>query len=530
MKKIRDPLQGEHLRTLSVFLLCSLTACLFGMASPKLNWHPLCWILLVPFLLALEGAGMRRGFTIGWLCGTMIHLVCFPWIVGTIQRYSNLNLTLSILAWILFSLYSGLAFGGMSVAHLLVTRRSLLPAFLALPICYTAMEFLFPFIFPWHLGACLYPVLPLIQISDLFGVFGVTGLLVTANAAFFEIFRFLMKRQPFPFASAALSTLLVAASLSYGYWRMDWIHAQQEKSSTLTVGIVQANVLIEEKRTPLLQEDIWRRYRELSLEAIRQNAQMIVWPESAVQFPFRPQSGPHSASAYLKEMIRSFGTPVLFGSWAIEVDGPRNTAYLLDTRGEVAGRYDKVHLLAFGEFMPFSDSIPQLKGLVQGVGDFRAGERAEPLCWNGSCFGVLICYEAVLKSLPRKLINLGGQFLVNITNDVWFGDTNCPEQHLMLASFRAVENRVWLVRAANTGISAFVDPTGRILNRTALFRQAVRVSRIQTLGVPTLYKSWGDWFPVSCSLLLVLLLAPGLLAEAREQMIRKRARREAHKT
>ena len=161
---------------------------------------------------------------------------------------------------------------------------------------------------------------------------------------------------------------------------------------------------------------------------------------------------------------------------ATGLSNPRGIAFGPD--GTLAGRYHKVQLLAFGEYMPFSNWIPQLKGLVEGVGDFRPGEKIEPLCWEDTCFGVLICFEAILKPISREFMDKGADFLVNITNDAWFGDTSCPEQHLMLSAFRAVENRTWLVRVANTGISAFVDPVGRILHRTAVFEEAVRVCRI----------------------------------------------------
>ncbi|MEW6440698.1 MAG: apolipoprotein N-acyltransferase [bacterium] len=521
MKMLSAVRYRDHRQTLRVFLLCFLTAALYGLASPDIHWHALCWIALVPLLLALEEADSRAGFFIGWLCGTMIHLICFPWIVGTVQRYSDLSSMLSILAWIFFSLYSGLAFGGMALAYLLLTRRRGLPSLLVLPVSYTAMEFLFPFIFPWHLGAGLYGVVPLIQISDIFGVFGVTALLVAVNAALFEVLRFFLKRRPYPLASSLLALLFVAAALAYGYARTDSIRERQEEGRPIAVGIVQADVHIEDKQSAGYEQKFWRRYRALSQEAVRQGAEFVVWPESAVPFRYDPRGGPRSASGLLSRMVESFGTPVLFGSWSIGAEGPRNSAYLLNGKGALQGRYDKVRLLAFGEYMPFSDWIPQLKNLVGGVGDFRPGERLGPLCWDARCFGPLICYEAILGNLSRVMVNSGAKFLVNITNDVWFGDTNCPEQHLMLASFRAVENRVWMVRAANTGISAFVDPTGRILNRTDLFSQAVRVSSIELLDIPTLYKSWGDWFPTACSLLVAFFL----LVSLREEIQRRLAQR-----
>jgi apolipoprotein N-acyltransferase len=442
----------------------------------------------------------------------MIHLVCFYWVIGTVQRYSNLNLSLSILVWILFAAYSGLAFGLMTALFLFLSKGRSLPKVILLPICYTTMEFAFPFVFPWHLGAGLYRVPPLIQISDLFGIYGVTALIVAVNAALWELLRFLRRKTAFPWWSLATAVGLIAASLLYGFWRISFVEQQQKGAPDLAVGVVQANVRIEERRSPMLQDDIWRRYRRLSREAVQKGAELIVWPESAVPFPYRPNSGKHTASGFLREFVRTFERPLLFGTWAVEEDGARNRAYLLGPNGEFVAQYDKVQLLAFGEYMPFSDWIPQIKGLVQGVGDFRPGERIEPLCWENFCFGVLICFEAILKPISREFTNQGAQFLVNITNDAWFGDTSCPEQHLMLAAFRAVENRVWLVRSANTGISAFVDPVGRIVHRAAYFEQGVRMCHIDLMEISSVYRKWGDWFSVSCSVFLGLWVAGRLVS------------------
>ncbi len=492
--------------------LCALTAALYGLASPRLNLYPLCWILLIPLLEALEGVRLRRGFLTGWLCGTLIHLVCFYWVIGTIQRYSNLNLSLSILAWVLFAAYSGLAFGLMGTLFLLLSRGRLLPDLFLLPACYTAMEFAFPFVFPWHLGAGLYRVPVLIQISDLFGVYGVTALIVLVNVALWETLRFLRHKRAFPWLSLTTAAGLVIAGMVYGFWRIEGVQQEQEEARDLDVGIVQANVSMEERRSPLQQEEIWGRYRNLSREAVRRGAELIVWPESAVPFAFRADSGEYSASGFLRKFVRSLDRPLLFGSWAVEKGSFRNRAYLLGPDGKLLDEYDKVKLLAFGEYMPFSDWIPQIKGLVQGVGDFRPGEQIKPLCREEYCFGVLICFEAILGPISRELTNRGAQFLVNITNDAWFGDTSCPEQHLMLAAFRAVENRVWLVRAANTGISAFIDPVGRITHRAAYLEQAVRVCKVNLMDLPTVYRKWGDWFPLTCLVLLGLLTVGRLLA------------------
>ena len=507
----------KHGPLISTSLLCSLCAIFYGLGSPKLNWYFLGPVVLVPLLAALDNKTPRQGFFTGWLCGTLIHLVCFTWVIGTIQRYSNLNLSLSVMAWILFSVYSGLAFGAMTSLYCFLSRSFPLPGVVTFPLCYTAMEFLFPFIFPWHVGAGLYGVLPLIQISDLFGIYGCTALVAAVNVPVWELLRFFRKQQPFPVFSLAFALILLILTLGYGFHKIQTVDRYRAQAERYPVGVVQANVQIEERRTPLLQSDIWGRYRRLSREVVRKGARLIVWPESAVHFAYHPGASSYSMSGILRKLVQSFDRPLLFGSWSSGPEGPRNTAYLLDPTGKQVDRYDKVHLLAFGEYLPFSNLFPQVKGWIQGVGDFQPGRNVEPLCWEGTCFGVLICYEAILDRISRQFVNRGAKFLVNITNDVWFGDTNCPEQHLMLASFRAVENRVWLVRDANTGISAFVDPVGRILNRTPLLRQDARVCSIELMELPSLYKAWGDWFPISCSILAGFLLVFGLVKNKRNR-------------
>jgi apolipoprotein N-acyltransferase len=215
------------------------------------------------------------------------------------------------------------------------------------------------------------------------------------------------------------------------------------------------------------------------------------------------------------EIAASLDRPVLFGAGCLDAGGPRNSAFLLGPAGDLIDRYDKVRLLPFGEYLPFLKQFPQIQKRLGHAGGLVPGRRLSPLCYGGTCFGVLICYEATFGDLSRDLVKKGAAFLVNITNDMWFGDTKCPAQHLMLASFRAVENRVWLVRCANTGISAFVDPAGRIRDSIPFFQQGEAVRSIEGLDIPTVYKDWGDWFPLSCTALLALLFLIGMAGRFR---------------
>lgn len=507
MKDPSIPLRRYDWRRIT---LCILTGVLYGLAAPDARLHFLCWVLLVPLLWAADGVPARRGLWYGWTAGFFVHLFCFYWVAGTVQRYSNLNVALSLLALVLFCVYSGLPFGLITAASLTVRSRMRVPLVAVVPPLYVGMEYLYPFIFPWNVGAGQYEVLTVIQIADLFGVYGISALIVTVNCAFFELSKSLIGHRPFPVRSISWAAALLIATILYGLARIHTVESELAQGESLTVGIVQPNVLLEERTSPLLARDIALRFTRLSEEASARGADLIVWPESAVNYVFQPNGSPSSPSGRLKDYVRELNAALVFGSFSVETDGMKNTAYLLDPEGRPVGRYDKVRLLAFGEYMPFSNLIPQLNGLIQGVGDFKPGRSIEPLCWDRTCVGLLICYEAILKDLARRMAERGARLLVNITNDAWFGDTSCPEQHLMLASLRAVENRLYLVRSANTGISAVVDPLGRIRARTRLFTEVVLVEEVRLGSVRTVYQKWGDVLPKFCTAIAVVLVACGV--------------------
>jgi apolipoprotein N-acyltransferase len=181
-----------------------------------------------------------------------------------------------------------------------------------------------------------------------------------------------------------------------------------------------------------------------------------------------------------------------------------NSAYLLRSDGIVAGRYDKVHLVPYGEYVPLRQLFPFIGKLVAGVGDFRSGKGFVPLVSDGRRFGVLICYEGIFPEAARDYKRNRADLLVNITNDAWFGRTSAPYQHLSMTVFRAIENRLYLVRAANTGVSAVIDPTGVILSRTGVFERTVLKGEVKFIDEKTFYAAYGDLFVYLCGLLLIL--------------------------
>jgi apolipoprotein N-acyltransferase len=169
------------------------------------------------------------------------------------------------------------------------------------------------------------------------------------------------------------------------------------------------------------------------------------------------------------------------------------------------GKYDKVHLVPYGEYVPLKRYFPFLGKMVEAVGDFECGRKGQVLLWGCEKIGVLICFEAIFPELARSMVQNGAQLLINITNDAWFGKTSAPYQHLSMVVFRAVENHVAVARAANTGISAFVDPVGRLVDETPLFEEAIRIRSLPVMNHKSFYARHGDIFAIGCILVSVIL-------------------------
>jgi apolipoprotein N-acyltransferase len=182
------------------------------------------------------------------------------------------------------------------------------------------------------------------------------------------------------------------------------------------------------------------------------------------------------------------------------------------------GKYDKVHLVPYGEYVPFKRFFPFLGKIVEAVGDFERGKEGQVLSLDGQRLGVLICFEVIFPALSRAMVQNGAQLLVNITNDAWFGTSSAPYQHLSMAVFRAVETRRALARAANTGITAFIDPVGRVLDETPLFEEAIRTRSLPALDQETFYVRHGDLFAIVC-VLISLVAYMGILVQKRRSRV-----------
>jgi apolipoprotein N-acyltransferase len=267
----------------------------------------------------------------------------------------------------------------------------------------------------------------------------------------------------------------------------------------LKVALAQGNIPQAEKWDPAFQISSTKKYIRLSRSLVAEKPDLIVWPETATPFyMFHNQT----LTRMVQRGVRATGSAHIVGSPAVRRnDGGLayfNSAYLLDAQGAPVSRYDKAHLVPFGEYVPFKKWLPFLGKIVAQVGDFHAGPPGGILTYGDHRIGPLICYDGIFPELARAAVDNGADLLVNLTNDAWYGRTSAPYQHLVQYVFRAVETRRSLIRATNTGISAFILPNGKIENATGLFENAVRVQTVACLKLRTVYVRIGDTFAMIC--------------------------------
>jgi apolipoprotein N-acyltransferase len=500
--------------------LTTVSGCLWFLACTPFDASAAAWIAAVPMLAAVDRAPTyRRALLLGWWAGVVETAGGFYWLIDTTQRFAGFPWIAGLLVLALFSAARALIFLLFTAIVCAIRRRIAVPMTLIAPLGMAACEFLVPQIFPcgqW-ISQAWHPLV--IQIAEITGPWGVTALLMVVNGAIYDLWSNPRAARLPAIAAAAL----LAAALLFGVVRMRQVDALVAHAPRLAVGLVQPNIAYsndpnfspEEARRELttLQDESRR------LEAA--GAQLVVWSEGSYPVPLARElyaDFPEDSAAMIR---RGLSGPVIIGADTYDsaTADVYNSAILIDRGGAMTGRYDKVRLLAFGEYIPGVDLFPWLQKIVPlGSSRFHAGAGPLVLKYRDSSgndwgFGPVICYEDIL---PDYLVDIGRthpNLLVNITVDSWYGKRAEPWEHLALAVFATVELREAMVRAVNSGVSAYIDPNGRLLVKTYAddpYREprpaegvVVSVPRLE--GGHTLFVRFGCWFPYTCAAMLALL-------------------------
>ncbi|MEW6683661.1 MAG: apolipoprotein N-acyltransferase [Nitrospirota bacterium] len=516
---------------------------LLTLSFPRPQLALAAWFALVPLLLAIATASRRGAFLLGWIAGATFFTGSLRWLVYTMVHYGHLPEWLGYPLLLLLAAYLAVYVGLFALTALILANQRTWIRLVALPAAWTAVELTRTYLFtglPWGaLGYSQAGTLPVIQIAEFTGVYGVSYLIVFVNTALAVALAAMRPTgempMPIPVASfvpmqgppvslrgvagpLGLAVLALLAVLVYGHWRLDQIAGAMAETTPVTVAVVQGNIDQDRKWDPAFRRETIDRYQALTREQADQPLDLIVWPEAAMPFFFERDVAHREE---LIEFVVREGTPLLFGSPAVESavgEQPRlyNSAYVVTANGGIAGRYDKLHLVPFGEYVPLERLLFFVNKMVDGIGEFVPGENATVFRLDRFRLGVMICFEVVFPELTRAAVRNGATLMAAITNDAWFGRSAAPYQHLDMVVFRAVENRVPFARAANTGISGFIDATGRLVTTSDLFVPATRVATLVPRMEKTWYTRYGDLFAWFCAVFVLAVLARAAREARRE--------------
>lgn len=503
----------------SAWLLAVLSAILQVVIFPLPNLYWLSWIAVAPLLVAilrarrpntlqLEGAAKLfparpvQGFLLGYVTGILWYCGNCYWVYSTMKQYGGINAFGAAGLLLLFALYLGLYNGlfGLIVSWLARGESGLRNALVLSPFVWVAVELARTRIsgFPWDLlGVTQVDNIPMARIATFTGVYGVSLEIMIVNAAFAAAFLIRPKRRQLLLAAMIAAFVLQGAR---------WIPAPAIPADH-TALLVQENIPVLDNAdwTPQYFADTLTDLSKLSLTQVSgHHPALIVWPESPAPFYGADPAFRNDIS----QLAKSSQTPMVIGSIGVENASTTsqqifNSAALVSPSGDWGPRYDKIHLVPFGEYVPFKNFFSFAGGLTKEVGDFSRGASRAPLDAGDQKLGVFICYESIFPDDIRQFAENGAQVFVNISNDGWYGDSGAYAQHLEQARMRSVENARWLLRDTNTGVTAAIDPYGRVIAsvprkvRTVLEAPYALSSELDT----TFYTRHGDWLAYACAII-----------------------------
>jgi apolipoprotein N-acyltransferase len=479
----------------------------YALGTPGYDVPGLPFFCLAPFVaLAASAGSARQAAWRGWIAGTAGNIPLYYWIAYTIAVQGKLGWAAGSLAAFLVSAYVGAYFSVAAAAARRLEDRFGERGLWLFPVVWTAVEMARSHLFtgfPWMLlGYAIAGSATLRQAADLAGVPGLSFLLALTGVSIYLAGRRLADRFH-PIAAIPLVPGIAAILFLVLYGRAGSANPAGPASRVpeVKVGIAQGGIDQSVKWDPGNQLATLETYGELTRKARDAGAQVVVWPETAAPFFYGWEA---ELSRRVEAIAVSGGIPILFGApWYDPAGGGKfyNSVFHMDARGVVLGRYDKRHLVPFGEYIPLRPVLFFLTKLTAGEEDFSTGTGPALFRVDGRPVAASICYEALFPALVREGVLDGATWLVNVTNDAWFGDTVAPHQHLAMARMRCVEFRRPMVRAANSGISAVIDAGGGVDASLGLFRRGVLAAVVRPATVKTVYAKTGEIFGISCSIL-----------------------------
>ncbi len=474
------------------YMLAVISGILLSLSFPNFNIWILAYLAFVPLFFAISKSTLKDAFRISFVSGLVFFVITMYWLC-------NVSIPGSIILILTLSLF----FGFFGIYFRSTIQYSPL-TFFTLPAFWAILEYIRTHLFTgfgWALlGHSQYTNIPIIQISDITGAYGVSFLVMMVNITIFILFSRRLKKGVLPLI---ITTLIFLSVIGYGYYKLN---REYEITGSLDIAIVQGNIPQEKKWDPIYKNQILDIYSHLTKGAAMDKPDMIIWPETAL--PGFMEEG--ALSDRITQLANEIKINLLVGAPSYGI-AMYNSAYLISGTGRILKRYNKIHLVPFGEYVPFGRLLNFLRGFIdKPIGAFTKGRKYTIFEQApGARFGVLICFEDIFPSLVRRFVRKNADFMVNITNDAWFKETSAPYQHAQSSVFRAVENRVPVIRAANTGLSCFIDRYGSITDTVniegkEIFVSGHKVKRVEFSNMKSLYSKLGDIFICLCIVIFII--------------------------
>lgn len=494
-----------------------LSGLLLALSFPRFELYLLSWIAFIPLFFAIQNQSAVKSFLLGCLSGLSYFAGTLSWLAMTMHDFGGLPTLAAVGINLLLIAYLALYIGLFSLLIHLLTKVHKAALMLMAPVFWVLLEYAKGHMlsgFPWvSLAYSQYRNLPMIQIADFGSIYAVAFVIVLINAA---IYLFILKSRSEGLCLRSISPLIVGLAVllftfSYGQFRLSQISLPSE---TVSVSVIQGNTEQSQKWDRPFRELTVEKYLSLSKTTLQNNQlprpNLIIWPESALPFIFGSEADQEKR---LIDFVKKEKLGLIVGAPSItratnmppsEQISLFNSAFLLTPDEGIASRYDKMHLVPFGEYVPFSKLFFFAKKIVSGISDFSPGDTALVMSSGKNRIGVAICYEIIFPDLVRQFVKNGADIMTTITNDAWFGNSSAPHQHFSMMVFRAIENRVPFARAANTGISGFIDAQGRITTQSELGIEAALTEDLTPGDRSTFYTLQGDVFVTLCAMIAAI--------------------------
>jgi apolipoprotein N-acyltransferase len=480
-----------------------LTGILLVASFPRINQGYLAWVAWIPLIaFVFYSKSSARAFVGGFIAAVIEYFALLIWIPPVLERYGGLS---KILAWVAYGLLVSLLACYPAVCCA-VTKRLIIRGGSTFLLLFPAIWVLSEFAqsvsplggLPWLLaGYSQTSYLPIIQIADITGVYGISFLLLWTNTAI--AFFYLRTPRRTAYATAFVAVIVFAASLLYGTYSLRrWGGIQPEYHAAM----LQGNISFDDSEEMLIDK-FQKGYRRMA-DRLKSPADLLILPESPTPLLFQYDT---SYRRELANLAARYPLGLIFNNIDYREWGGEkryfNSAYFLDRDGTLKGIYDKMHLVPFGEYIPYKHLFSFMETITKDVGEFHAGQDFRIIEVGNHPSNAIICFEAVFPSLVRRFAEKGSQLIINLTNDGWYGRSVAPYQHLGIARWRAVENRRYMLRATNSGFSAVIEPTGNIQSSTRLMQEDLCEGGFAFLSEKTIYTRYGDVFVFLCAMISI---------------------------